>query len=147
MKVVLKEAVHKLGKAGDVKEVRMGYGFNFLLPRGLAVIATSANIKSVLARVKRTERIRTAAAAQLAQNVVKLEGISVTLRKRAQEGKLYGSVSATEIVETIEHEKDIRISEDALSLAQPIKKVGRHTLMAKAGDVEAEFTLVIEAEN
>jgi large subunit ribosomal protein L9 len=145
MKVILREAVPKLGKPGEIKEVRMGYGFNFLIPKKLAELATSSNVKRVLAWVKKETAKRTEALAGLKDTVAKLEGVRIIIKMKAENGKLFGSVGKAEIVEALK-EKGIVILEDVLSLARPIKKVGEHTVEVKAGTAEADLIVVVEAE-
>ncbi|MEP7162703.1 MAG: 50S ribosomal protein L9 [Candidatus Moraniibacteriota bacterium] len=145
MKVILREAVPKLGKAGDIKEVRMGYGFNFLLPRGLAELATNGNIKRILSLVQRQTKKLEVEASKLSGTVKKLEGKKVTIKMKSRDGKLFGSVGKTLIVEALK-EKDIDLIEEVIVLEHPLKKVGEHSVKAKAGEAEATFTVVIAAE-
>ncbi len=145
MKVILREAVPKLGQAGDIKEVRMGYGFNFLLPQGLAELATVANVKRILALVSRETKKREAEATKLVGVVKKLEGVSLKVKMKAKDGKLFGSVGKTLIVEALK-EKGYDVTEDVIVLKSPLKKVGKHTVKAKAAQTEAEFTVTVEAE-
>ncbi len=98
MKVLLMQDVYKLGHAGDVKKVADGYGRNFLLPQGLAVLATAGALKS-------TERIRAKASAtrellnsELKGVAEKIQGMVLTYTSKAGEtGKLYGSINDQKI--------------------------------------------------
>lgn len=145
MKVILREAVPKLGKAGEIKEVRMGYGFNFLLPRGLAELATTGNVKRILQSVARAAKKQEAALVALTREIKKLEGVAVTIKMKSKDGKLFGSVGPTLIVEALK-EKGFQIIEEAIVLARPLKKVGTYPVLAKSAAVEAEFTVTVEAE-
>lgn len=146
MKVILRESVPKLGQAGDIKEVRMGFGFNFLIPRGLALLATSSNVKRVLSRVQALTKKHARDAEKLAVAVKSLDGFTLSIVMKAQNGKLFGSVGPTLIVEALK-KKGYLIHEEALELPQPIKELGLHQVTAKAGDETAVFTVSVESES
>lgn len=145
MKVILREAVPKLGKAGDIKEVRMGYGFNFLLPKGLAELATEGNVKRVGHEVERQAKKRTLEGEKLEAAVTKLNKQTITITMKAHEGKLFGSVGKTLIIEALKKEK-IDVDEEVLVLNHPLKSVGSHAVEAKAGKAEAKFTVIVAVE-
>lgn len=145
MKVILREAVPKLGQAGDIKEVRMGYGFNFLLPKGLAELATAGNIKRIGAEVLRMAKRRTLANEQLEAAVAKLDKKTVTIMMKANEGKLFGSVGKTLIIEALKKE-GIEVDEDVIVLKHPLKTVGAHVVEAKSGKAKAKFSVMVAVE-
>ena len=145
MKVILREAVPKLGQAGDIKEVRMGYGFNFLLPKGLAELATAGNIKRIGAEVLRMAKRQTLANEQLEAAVAKLDKKTVTITMKANEGKLFGSVGKTLIIEALKKE-GIEVDEDVIVLKHPLKAVGAHTVEAKSGKAKAKFSVIVAVE-
>src|SRR5512135_2703079 len=105
MKILLIKDVYKLGRAGDVKKVADGYGRNYLLPQGLAVLATTGALQQV-------DKIRTQATAkrsvlnqEMSSVADKLKDIVLTFPARAGEtGKLYGSITSQMIVDSL-HEK------------------------------------------
>src|SRR5512139_1761165 len=100
MKVILKQDVDKLGKAGDIVKVAPGYGRNYLIPMRIAVEASPGNVKIAevekLATARRDQRDREAAAL-VAREIAKLE--AVIRRKTGEEGALYGSVTAMDIAD------------------------------------------------
>ena len=114
MKVILKQDVEKLGKAGDVVKVAPGYGRNYLIPKKLALEATPGNIKIAemekVAQARRDHREKEAATI-LAREIVKL---TVTIRRKTGEGgALYGSVTALDIADfLITHKIDYRQAQD-----------------------------------
>ena len=126
MKVLLMQDVYKLGHAGDVKKVADGYGRNFLIPQGLAVLATPGALKSV-------ERIRAKASAtrellnsELKGVAEKIQGMVLTYTSKAGEtGKLYGSITTAEIAEEIAKKIGVNIDRRQIE-AQPIRTVGEH---------------------
>ncbi|QGG47057.1 50S ribosomal protein L9 [Heliorestis convoluta] len=132
MKVILQEDVKKLGKKGDIVEVKEGYGRNFLMARGLALEANKGNMNT-LERQKANEAKRKeeelAAAKALGQ---KLQGITVTIKAKAGDGgRLFGAVTNKEIAETLQKEKGLKIDKRKLELKQPIKALGLYTITVK----------------
>ncbi len=98
IKLLLKESIKNVGKVGDIVEVSPGYARNFLLPKDLAVEPTPNNVKKIEARRQEIEKQERERRAQQETLLKRLEGVEVTLERRANEqGHLYGSVTATEI--------------------------------------------------
>src|SRR5439155_17836141 len=102
MRVILREDVSNLGKSGELVSVRDGYGRNYLLPQGLAVLATERNVKQI-EHQKKVITTRNAKLAKDAQAVAdKLGSLQVTITRQAGEGdKLFGSVTARDIDEAL----------------------------------------------
>lgn len=147
MKVMLLKDVYKLGRAGDVKKVADGYGRNYLLPQGLAVLATAG-------AVKQSERIRTAATAErarlneeLGSLAEKLSGLTLSFPVRAGEtGKLYGSVTTGQIADAIQAAGGTRIDKRQID-SQPIKVLGVHTVRVRLTvDLIPELTVLVHRE-
>jgi large subunit ribosomal protein L9 len=102
-KLLLNETIKKVGKVGDVVEVSSGYARNYLIPHGLGVMPTPSNLKRVEERRKEVERLEKERRAGQEAMIKKLEGVEVTLERRANEqGHLFGSVSATDISHALE---------------------------------------------
>src|SRR3982751_335887 len=103
VKLLLKESIKNVGRVGDIVEVSPGYARNFLLPKDLAVQPTPGNVKKVEERRKEIEKQERERREQQASLLKQLEGVEVTLERRANEqGKLFGSVSATEIAKALQ---------------------------------------------
>src|SRR3954454_19942458 len=103
VKLLLKESIKHIGRVGDVVEVSPGYARNFLLPRDLAVEPTPGNVKKIEERRKEIERQERERREQQAALIKQLEGVEVTLERRANEqGHLFGSVSATDIAKGLQ---------------------------------------------
>ena len=124
MKVILLKDIETLGSAGEVVEVKNGYGRNFLIPRNEALVATAANMAQFESRRKQqetlSERDRRAAEA-LAK---KLEAESITAQvKVGEEDRLFGSVTAQNIAELLD-EKGYEIDRRAIQLEDPIRELG-----------------------
>ena len=103
VKLLLKESVKHLGKVGDLVDVSPGYARNYLMPKDLAMLPTPANVKRVEERRKEVERQERELREQQAALIKQLEGVEVTLERRANEqGHLFGSVSATDIAKALQ---------------------------------------------
>ena len=127
MKIILQKPVDKLGAPGDIVEVADGYARNYLMPRGLAVKATRGGEKHVES-LKRAHAVRVnetkAEAEQVAQ---RLMASPVEVPAHAgEEGRLFGSVTASDIVEAIARQLDVRIDRHDVHLEEPIRSVGVH---------------------
>jgi large subunit ribosomal protein L9 len=147
MKVILKQDVDKLGKAGDVVRVAPGYGRNFLIPKKLAVEATPGNIKIVeleqLAKARRDRRDKDAAGL-VAREIAKL---TINVRQKAGEGgSLYGSVTAIDIAEGLAAHK-IEVDKRKIQLDEPIKTIGEYQVPIRLHkEVTVPIKVVVEAE-
>ena len=127
MKVVLRADVPNLGKRGDICDVADGYARNFLLPKGRA-IAASSGIAQQAATMRRARETKDAHDRQLAEGVARsLVQHVIRLPMRAgPEGKLFGSVTTTNIAEAIAEQAGIEIDRHRLQLDEPIKALGTH---------------------
>jgi large subunit ribosomal protein L9 len=133
MRVILRESLDKLGQAGEVVTVRSGYGRNYLLPRGLAVLATEKDV----ARFEHDKRVIAARAAKMSKELAaqadKLNQVSVTITASVGEGdRLYGSVTTRDIAEAL-RDKGINLDSKKLQLAEPIKALGLTEVPVKVG--------------
>ena len=124
MDVILREDVEKLGHAGKVVTVKDGYARNFLLPRGLAYLATDGNRRRLDEEQRQRDR-RAAAEVSGARGVAaKLEAVSLSFTMKAGEGdKLFGSVTAGDIAERLQAE-GLQVDRKAVELEEPIKALG-----------------------
>jgi large subunit ribosomal protein L9 len=147
MKVILLSDLRHRGRRGQVVDVRNGYARNFLLPQGLALEATPGNLKVFEQEKKKIEARHVAARDAAAAIAAQLADIKLTLRKRAQEtGALYGSVTATEIIEALA-KKGVEIDRRQIDLAGGIKSVGEHVVRVDLhSEVVAELSVTVEAE-
>jgi large subunit ribosomal protein L9 len=147
MKIILKQDVDKLGKAGDVVKVATGYGRNYLIPMKIAVEATPGNLRVTdierLAAARRDQRDKEAAAL-LAKEIVKLQ---ITIRKKVGEGGvLYGSVTALDIAESLGAHK-IEVDKRKIQLDEPIKSIGDYQVPIRLHrDVTVPVRIAVEEE-
>ncbi len=127
MKIILQKPVDKLGAPGDIVEVADGYARNYLMPRGLAVKATKGGEKHVES-LKRAHTVRVsqdkAEAEQLAQRLT-ASPLEVSAHA-GDEGRLFGSVTASDVAEAIDHQLGVRIDRHDVHMDEPIRSVGVH---------------------
>lgn len=147
MKVLLINDVYKLGRAGDVKKVAAGYGRNYLIPQGLAVLATPGALKQA-------DSIREQAATRRAIENKELSGLADQLSdlrltfpvKAGDTGKLYGSVTTQMIAEAIQEKIGVEIDRRQID-AQPIRNLGLHKIDVRLTiDLVPEVTVVVHRE-
>jgi len=128
MKVLLIKDVYKLGRAGDVKKVADGYGRNFLIPQGMAVLATPGAMKtSERIRQKATER-RTILNDEMSVVAEALKKVQISFGARAGEtSKLYGSITSQDVVDAIQKKSGYVVKRQQLDM-QPLRTLGEHTV-------------------
>lgn len=131
MKVILKDDVKNVGNMGDIVKVTDGYARNYLVPRGLAVEASSKNVKSVEHEKRiiqeKAKKIRNSAQ-DLSDRISK---VTLVMKANAgEEGKLFGSVTTMDIAEALKNE-GFDIDKKKISLDEPIKRIGEHTVNVK----------------
>ena len=131
MKLILTAAVDHLGIAGDVVEVKDGYGRNYLLPRGYAIRWTRGAEKQIegITRARDAREVRGNEHAVALRT--QLEALDVELAARAAEGKLFGAVKAADIAAAIKKAGGPAVDKRAVKIAKPIKTVGEHKVGVK----------------
>jgi large subunit ribosomal protein L9 len=147
VKLILREDVENLGKGGDLVEVKPGYGRNFLLPRGLAVPANPKNVRE-LEHQKKVAEAKAAKLKASADAVARrLAETPVTLkRKVGEQDKLYGSVTALDIVEAL-GARGLQLDRRIIDLPEPIKTIGDHEVPVKLHrEVVGKVKVKVEAE-
>ncbi len=147
MKVLLTKDVYKLGRAGDVKRVADGYGRNYLIPQGLALLATPG-------AMKHAERIRSQAEIQRAKLNSELKdladqinGLTLTFSAKAGEtGKMYGSITTQEIADAITEKSRYEVKRQQLEM-QPIRNLGEYTIHVRLTmDLVPEVKVIVHRE-
>lgn len=146
MKVILMSDLRHRGRRGQVVEVKPGYARNFLFPQGIAMEATPGNLKVFEQERKKIDARHAAERDAAAEISARIAGLRLVLQRRAMEtGALYGSVTATEVVEALAA-KGVQIDRRQVDLAGGIKTVGDHTVRVDLhADVVAELALTVEA--
>ena len=147
MKLLLRSDVEGVGKRGDIVDVADGFGRNFLVPKGFAIKATPG-VQSQGDSMRRSRDVRDAADRGAAEEVAKtLVPAVITLTSRASaEGKLFGSVTVTEVLDAVAAQTGITLDRHQVHLDEPIKTVGSHTVAAKLhSDVQFQITVEVSA--
>jgi len=147
MELILKETIDSLGREGDIVKVKPGFGRNYLLPQGKAMLATAANLAS-LEKNKAEIQARLEEERKKAEKLFKkLSGVTLEFSQLVgEDDKLFGSVTITDIVEKLA-ENNIRVEKKNVHLPEPIKTLGENQITIKVGfDFNAEITVVVVAQ-
>lgn len=143
MKVILRTDIAGLGKRGDIVDVSDGHGRNFLLPRGLGLKASDGAVTQAAA-MRRRRDLRDAADREAAQTIASaLVAKVITIQAKAgAEGRLFGSVTAADVVSAVSSQSGIELDRKHLTVPDHIKTVGQHSVMAKLHpDVQFDITI------
>jgi len=140
MEVILRRAVENLGKPGDVVKVKNGFARNYLLPHNLAYEATPGNLKRIQQERERLEAAESQRRDSAQEVATKLEQVSLTFSARVgEEGKLFGSVTATDIAQQLE-QQGFHVEKRQIDLHEPIKSLGVYRVPIRLhADVKPEI--------
>lgn len=146
MQVVFLQAIKGSAKRGEIKNVKPGYFRNFLLPRGIAVLATEGRIKET-EKIRKNEVIAQERLKAEAHEVkAKLSGLKITLKAKAKGDKLYGSITEKEIIAAVKKEAKVGLEKENFGGAEHLKTVGTHEVKVHLAEgVNATVTVVVEA--
>ena len=147
-KVILQEDIDKLGHRGDVVAVKPGYARNFLLPRKLAIEATTGNMKA-LERIRTSLAKKTATELEAAQKqAVLLNGVELRFtRKTGENDQMFGSVTTADVAEGL-GAQSFKIDKRQVQLAEPIKALGEYPVTIKVfREVTAQIKVQVEKES
>lgn len=147
MKVILNQNVDNLGTVGDIVNVKNGYARNFLLPRGLGMIATKGNQAAVDHHLRQLEKKKAILLQEAKKAAASIEKISITVSKQVGEDeKIFGSVTTAEIEELLAKE-GVKLSKRNIKLTEDVKKVGVYTAEAKVHpEITAKFKVWVVAQ-
>ncbi|MEJ5227646.1 50S ribosomal protein L9 [Thermodesulfovibrio sp.] len=147
MKVILKDDIQGLGKAGQIINVKDGYARNFLLPRGLALVADEKNMKLLEYQKKKIEEEAKKKRQDAESIAQRLSEIQITLSAKAGEDqKLFGSITAKDIAEALQT-NGFSVDKKQIVINEPIKRVGEYEVEIKLlGNVTAKLKLSVVAE-
>jgi large subunit ribosomal protein L9 len=147
VKVLLRRDIDGVGKRGDIIQVSGGFARNHLLPAGKAIVAT-AGMASQAEAMRRSRDLRDARDRGSSETVARaLVGTVITISARAKGERLFGSVSAADIVRQVEQQTGAVLDRKDLALDEPIKTVGEHSVRVElVGGVVFELTVQVTAE-
>lgn len=129
-KLILRQHLENLGTAGDVVTVKPGYARNYLLPRGLALQATAANVRALEEERRRAEQRSRREYLEARRRAAQLEGVSLTFHAKAgDESKLFGSITPADIADRLaEQGLDFDVDRRQVDLPEPIKALGVYSV-------------------
>lgn len=149
MKVLLNEVVKNVGRAGEIKEVKDGYARNYLIPRGMASIATAGTVKQ--AEVQRQAEARREARNQAENQTLgqRVAATTVTVRARVgEQGRLYGAITASDIATALSEQLGQPVDRRRVELEEPIRQLGQYKVSVRlARDVVPEVSVTVEGES
>ena len=147
MKIVLLQDVPKLGRKYDIKEVKPGYGRNFLITRGLGMIATRSTLIQAEAKRRELDNMMVEKRDRLTREATALEQATVKLTRRANElGHLFDSIDENDLAEALRAQTSFDIETGWITLGHPIKEIGSHTIPVSHGEAKTSFQLVVKPE-
>ena len=148
MKLVLRADVENVGKKGDIVEVADGFGRNYLIPKGHALLATKG-VQAQAASMRRSRDVHDAADREASETIARtLVPAVIHISARAgAEGRLFGSVTTTDVTDAVQAQTGIELDRRRLHLDDPIRSVGTHEVPVKLhADVEFRLTVEVAAE-
>lgn len=147
MKVMLVKDVYKLGRAGDIKKVADGFGRNFLIPQGLAVLATAGALKQVDRIRSQAEVRRTEQNSELKDLAKQINGVTVVFSAKAGEtGKLYGSITTQDVATAVTEKTRFEVKKQQIDM-QPIRNLGEFTAHVRLTmDLVPEVKIIVHRE-
>jgi len=148
MKVVLLEDLPGKGRAGEIKEVSKGYARNFLLPRGLALLATPTVMKQVESRLEKEKLEESIDRDKLVELAQQIEGKEIRFKARMGTGeRLFGSITAADVAEELSRAIGSVIDKKKIDIEKSLRKTGSYEVAVKlASDLNPQITVVIEEE-
>ena len=148
MQIILTKEVPSLGGEGDVVKVAQGYATNYLIPNGLAIIATSGTLKQLENKRESINKRRSALKAQAEEEKSKIHEKKITIiAKAGEEGRLYGSITTKDMAAAIEKDLGLEVDRRRIEPTHPIKRIGDTIIKIKLyPEVEASVTIKVESE-
>ena len=150
MKLILKQTVESLGEAGDIVNVKAGYGRNYLIPQGLAYEASAANVRRLEEEQKRAEERSRRDYLEARRRASQLVGMSLLFHARAgEDGKLFGSVTNADVADRANETGtlDFEVDKRSVVLEEPLKSLGVFAVPVHLhAEVDAEIEVRVERE-
>ncbi len=145
MKVILVKDMEKLGNVGDIVEVKDGYGRNFLVPQGIALPASNSNVRKVRNEIESLKKKATKQLDKFEELAEKLSSVRLTIKHEAgEEGKLFGSVTTSQIEKALEEAGFKEIEKKQIILEKPIRETGTYDVKIHLfQSIEATITVDI----
>ena len=148
MKLILKEDISKLGRKGDIVNVAKGYGRNYLIPKNMAMVATTKNV-TIAERMQEKRQAVLEESSKLADSIQQAlaDAHLVIAKNSTDEGTLYAAVTNAQMIESIEKFSTFKLEEDQVIVENKVKEIGLHTVKIQlSSDVNFDVTLEIVPE-
>ena len=148
MKLILKEDISKLGRKGDIVNVAKGYARNFLIPKNMAMVATTKNV-TMAEKMQEKRQAVLEESSQLADSIQQAlaDAHLVIAQNSTDEGTLYAAVTNAQIIESIEKFSTFKLEENQVIVENQVKEIGLHTVKIQlSSDVNFDVTLEIVPE-
>ncbi len=145
MQVILKQDVEKIGQRGDIVDVSRGYVRNFLVPRGLAEVATAAKMEEARREIQEAEERDQRMAERAGEVAATLNKSVITIEARTGEDeRIFGSITPANIAQAIERARGIRLDRRRVKLYEPIRTLGTHQVPVQVhGEIEASVKVIV----
>ena len=148
MKLILNSDIKSLGRKGDVVDVAKGYARNYLLPKKLAIVATTNNLEFAQ-KLQEKRQQQAQVNSELAESIITAlaDAHIVISQTTTDEGTLYAAISNLQIVEAVETFSGFKLEEEQISVESQVKEIGLHTIKVVLGpDTNFEITLEVVPE-
>ena len=148
MRVIFLEDVPNVAKAGEIREVANGYGRNFLIPKGLALLANSPSINLMATQRRTMVRQQAESETELLELARELEGKEITLKARVgAKDRLYGSITSADIAAELQNSAGLAVDKRKIELAEPIRQLGSYEVAIRlAKDIMPRIKVTVIAE-
>jgi len=148
MKLILKKDVEKLGKEGNIIKVKPGYGRNFLIPQGLAILGAPKEIKSAELKNEALKEEKEKIVKGLQKKVERIKKASIKIKSKVGEsGKLFGSVTCEDITKELKNQLGIEVDKRNIEISEPIKKMGKYEVRVELGEgLKTKLRVEVEKE-
>jgi large subunit ribosomal protein L9 len=148
LKVILTEYMEKLGDIGDIVDVRAGFANNYLIPQGIAVLATGGNINQMKLVKKAALKVEARNIEEANEMTEKLKDLTLKfIVKTGEEGKLYGSITSKDLAEKIMEERNIEIDRKKIDLSEHIKELGEYDVDVKLyKEIKSAVRVIVEPD-
>ena len=145
MRVIFLKDVPRVGKKYDIKEISDGYVINFLLPKKLAIVATTKAVAELELRKREITIEREVQEDLLIKNLEEIKGKTITIKGKTNElGHLFSAVHKKEIIEAMKGQNHVDINEEFIVLEKPIKQIGEFEIQISVKDRRSSFKLIVE---
>lgn len=145
MKVILLKDVTNIGKKYDIKDISSGHAQNFLIPNGLAIIATPQAIKRAQVEIAKIEGERKVMQDLIAKNIKDLDEATIRISSKANDkGHLFAGIHKDELVAEIKKQTELDLAPEFIELEHPIKQLGEYTVAVKKGNHSAKLKVIVE---